>query len=384
MVSQRLAAFGSTIFTEISALSRQHGATDLGQGYPTFEGPQSVKDAAIDGLSNGWNQYPPSMGMDELRTAIADRWHADTGLVVDPDREVTVTSGATEALAATFIGTFDPGDEVILVEPYYDAYPVGCALSGAVPRFVTLHAPGFRLDADALDAVVTPRTRAILINSPHNPTGRVFDRGELEAVADLCRRHDLIAITDEVYERMVYVPDHVRLATLDGMAERTITISSIGKSFSFTGWKTGWAIAVPELTAGIRAAHQFLTFTVPNAMQYGSAAALRIGDDYYADLTHMYRAKRDRLVGGLRRIGLEVYEPEGTYFVLADHRPFGFADDVAFVQHLITRVGVAAIPPSAFYTNSSEGSRLVRFAFCKDDHIIDEALEKLSALAVGG
>ena len=384
MVSQRLAAFGSTIFTEISALSRQHGATDLGQGYPTFEGPQSVKDAAIDGLSNGWNQYPPSMGMDELRTAIADRWHADTGLVVDPDREVTVTSGATEALAATFIGTFDPGDEVILVEPYYDAYPVGCALSGAVPRFVTLHAPGFRLDADALDAVVTPRTRAILINSPHNPTGRVFDRGELEAVADLCRRHDLIAITDEVYERMVYVPDHVRLATLDGMAERTITISSIGKSFSFTGWKTGWAIAVPELTAGIRAAHQFLTFTVPNAMQYGSAAALRIGDDYYADLTRMYRAKRDRLVGGLRRIGLEVYEPQGTYFVLADHRPFGFADDISFVQHLITQVGVAAIPPSAFYTNSSEGSRLVRFAFCKDDHIIDEALEKLSALAAGG
>ncbi len=380
MVSQRLEPFGSTIFTEISALSRQHGATDLGQGYPTFEGPESIKQAAIDGLRSGWNQYPPMMGMAELRTAVADRWHLDTGLDTDPDREITVTSGATEALAATFIGTFDPGDEVILIEPYYDAYPVGCALSGAVPRFVTLHAPDFRLDPEALDAATSDRTRAILINTPHNPTGRVFDRIELEAVADLCRRNDLIAITDEVYERMVYDVEHVRLATLDGMADRTITISSIGKSFSFTGWKTGWAIARPELTAGIRAAHQFLTFTVPNAMQYGSAAALRIDDSYYAELTDMYRSKRDRLVGGLRSIGLEVYEPQGTYFVLADHRPFGFADDVSFVQHLITSVGVAAIPPSAFYTNSDEGSRLVRFAFCKDDEIIDEALEKLAAM----
>ncbi len=380
MVSRRLQPFGSTIFTEISALSREHGATDLGQGYPTFEGPESVKQAAIDGLRNGWNQYPPSMGTAELRAAVADRWQADTGLTVDPDREVTVTSGATEALAATFIGTFDPGDEVILIEPYYDAYPVGCALSGAVPRYVTLHAPDFRLDPEALESAVSSRTKAILINTPHNPTGRVFDRAELEAVADLCRRHDLIAITDEVYERMVYVSDHIRLATLGGMAERTITISSIGKSFSFTGWKTGWAIAVPELTAGIRAAHQFLTFTVPNAMQYGSAAALRIDDSYYGELTDLYRAKRDRLVEGLRRIGLEVYEPQGTYFVLADHRPFGFEDDVSFVHHLITEVGVAAIPPSAFYSISDEGKRLVRFAFCKDDPVIDEALEKLAEM----
>lgn len=380
MVSQRLQAFGSTIFTEISALSREHGATDLGQGYPTFEGPESVKHAAIEGLRSGWNQYPPSMGIEELRLAVADRWRRDTGLDVDPDREITVTSGATEALAATFIGTFDPGDEVILIEPYYDAYPVGCSLSGAVPRYVTLHAPGFRLDPDALESVVSERTRAILINTPHNPTGRVFDRVELEAAADLCRRHDLIAITDEVYERMTYGTDHIRLATLDGMAERTITISSVGKSFSFTGWKTGWAIAPPALTAGIRAAHQFLTFTTPNAMQYGTAEALRIGDSYYAELSAMYQAKRDRLVAGLRSIGLEVYEPQGTYFVLADHRPFGFPDDVSFVQHLITQVGVAAIPPSAFYTNSDEGTRLVRFAFCKDDYIIDEALEKLSAM----
>ncbi len=380
MVSQRLQPFGSSIFTEISALSRQHAATDLGQGYPTFEGPVEVKEAAIEGLRTGWNQYPPSMGLAQLRTAIADRWHLDTGIRVDPDHEVTVTSGATEALAATFIGTFDPGDEIILIEPYYDAYPVGCALSGAVPRFVTLEAPGFRLEPEALERVISPRTRAILVNSPHNPTGRVFDRAEMGAVADLCVRHDLIAITDEVYERMVYVPEHVRLATLPGMRDRTITISSIGKSFSFTGWKTGWAIAPTHLTAGVRAAHQFLTFTTPNAMQYGSAAALRMDDSYYADLTELYRAKRDRLVTGLRSIGMEVFEPEGTYFALADHRRFGFPNDVAFVEHLITEVGVAAIPPSAFYQTTDEGSHLVRFAFCKDDAVIDEALSKLADL----
>lgn len=381
MVSERLRPFGSSIFTEISALSRRHRATDLGQGYPTFEGPVEVKEAAVEGLRSGWNQYPPSMGLVELRTAIADRWHLDTGIEVDPDDEITVTSGATEALAATFIGTFDPGDEIILIEPYYDAYPVGCALSGAVPRFVTLRAPHFRLETEALERAVSPRTRAILVNSPHNPTGRVFDRSEMQAVAELCVRHDLIAITDEVYERMVYVPEHVRLATLPGMRDRTITISSIGKSFSFTGWKTGWAVAPPDLTAGVRAAHQFLTFTTPNAMQYGSAAALRMDDSYYADLSKLYRAKRDRLVSGLRSIGMDVFEPEGTYFALADHRPFGFPNDVAFVEHLITEVGVAAIPPSAFYQTSDEGSHLVRFAFCKDDEVIDEALSKLADLS---
>ena len=380
MVSKRLAPFGSTIFTKISALSRRHGATDLGQGYPTFEGPDSVKQAAIDGLRTGWNQYPPSMGMEVLRSAIADRWRMDTSLTVDPDTEVTVTSGATEALAATFIGTFDPGDEVILIEPYYDAYPVGCALSGAVPVFVTLRAPDFRLEPAALSEAVTERTKAIVVNSPHNPTGRVFDDAELQAVADLCRQHDLIAITDEVYERMVYDVQYTRLAEFDDMSSRTISISSIGKSFSFTGWKTGWAIAQPELTASIRAAHQFLTFTVPTAMQYGSAHALGIGESYYRELTSMYRSKRDRLVAGLVEIGFEVFEPQGTYFVLADHTRFGFDDDVAFVNHLITEIGVAAIPPSAFYSVSDEGRRLVRFAFCKDDRTIDEALEKLSTL----
>jgi len=379
-VASRLAPFGSTVFTEITALARAHGAVDLGQGYPTWEGPDFVKEAAIEAIRHASNQYPPSMGIAELREAIARRWLTDTGMSVDPDTEITVTSGCTEALAATFLGLFEPGDEVILFEPVYDAYPVGCALSGAVPRYVTLHHPGFRLRADDLEAAVTSRTRAVLVNTPHNPTGRVFDRAELAAVADLCRRHDLVAITDEVYERMVYDGEHLRLATFPGMWERTLTLSSIGKSFSLTGWKTGWAIGPEHLTAAVRAAHQFLTFTTPNPMQHGAAAALAAPEDYYEELVAGYRRRRDLLTAGLAELGFEVTVPEGAYYVLADHTGFGFADDVSFVHHLIEDVGVAAIPPSAFYPVSDEGRRLVRFAFCKDEATLGEALRRMQRL----
>ncbi len=379
-VASRLAPFGSTVFTEITALARAHGAVDLGQGYPTWEGPDFVKEAAIEAIRSASNQYPPSMGIPELREAIARRWETDTGLAVDPDTQITVTSGCTEALAAAFLGLFEPGDEVILFEPVYDAYPVGCALSGAVARYVTLHHPGFRIDPEALERVVNPRTRAVLVNTPHNPTGRVFDREELEAVAEICRRHDLIAITDEVYERMVYEGTHLRLATFPGMAERTLTLSSIGKSFSLTGWKTGWAIGPESLTAAVRAAHQFLTFTTPNPMQHGAAAALAAPDAYYDELVAGYRRRRDLLTAGLAELGFDVTVPEGAYYVLADHTPFGFPDDVSFVQHLITEVGVAAIPPSAFYPSSGEGRRLVRFAFCKDEETLGEALRRLRRL----
>ncbi len=379
-VASRLAPFGSTVFTEITALARAHGAVDLGQGYPTWEGPDFVKEAAIEAIRHASNQYPPSMGIAELREAIARRWLTDTGMSVDPDTEITVTSGCTEALAATFLGLFEPGDEVILFEPVYDAYPVGCALSGAVPRYVTLHHPGFRLRADELEAAVTSRTRAVLVNTPHNPTGRVFDRAELAAVADLCRRHDLVAITDEVYERMVYDGEHLRLATFPGMWERTLTLSSIGKSFSLTGWKTGWAIGPEHLTAAVRAAHQFLTFTTPNPMQHGAAAALAAPEDYYVELVAGYRRRRDLLTAGLAELGFEVTVPEGAYYVLADHTRFGFADDVTFVHHLIEDVGVAAIPPSAFYPVSDEGRRLVRFAFCKDEATLGEALRRMQRL----
>ncbi|HSJ26917.1 MAG TPA: aminotransferase class I/II-fold pyridoxal phosphate-dependent enzyme, partial [Acidimicrobiia bacterium] len=319
MVSKRLEPFRVSIFSEITAAAHAAGAVDLGQGYPSWEGPAFAKDEAIRALSEESNQYPPYIGIPELRSAVADRWALDTGMAIDPTSNVTVTSGCTEALSAAFIGTFDPGDEVILFEPVYDAYPVGCALSGAVPRFVTLHSPDWSIDPDELRAAFGPATAAILVNTPHNPTGKVFTADELQLIADLAAEHDALVITDEVYERMAYARDHIRMATLPGMWDRTLTLSSIGKSFSLTGWKTGWAIGPEPLVANVRSAKQFLTFTTPNPMQYGSAAALRAPDSYYVDLRAMYLAKRDRLVAGLDRIGFGVGSPEGAYYVLADH-----------------------------------------------------------------
>jgi aspartate/methionine/tyrosine aminotransferase len=320
------------------------------------------------------------MGIPELREAIANRWRVDTGVEVDPDTQVTVTSGCTEALAATFLGLLDPGDRVVLFEPSYDAYPVGCALAGAEPVYVTLRAPAFGFDEEEVREAFGSGPRMVVVNTPHNPTGRVFTRAELSLIAELCQTHDVIAVTDEVYERMTYEGEHLRLATFSGMADRTVTLSSIGKSFSLTGWKTGWAVAPPALTRGVRAAHQFLTFTTPNPMQHGAAAALGAPDDYYADLVAGYLAKRDRLVSALAGIGFGVAAPEGAYYVLADHTGFGFGDDMAFVDHLIDVIGVAAIPPSVFYHRSTEGSRLVRFAFCKDDSTLEAAIDRLRRL----
>jgi aspartate/methionine/tyrosine aminotransferase len=383
MVAQRLRPFGSTVFTTITAKAREHAAIDLGQGYPSWEGPEFVKQAAVDAIWAQSNQYPPSMGIPALGRAIADRWAVDTQMEIDPAESITVTSGCTEALAATFLGSLDPGDEVILFEPTYDAYPVGCALSGAIPRFVTLHAPDFTFDESELRSVFSDRTRMILVNTPHNPTGRVFRADEMSLIAELARLHDVTVVTDEVYERMVYDGEHIRMATLPGMWDRTLTLSSIGKSFSLTGWKTGWAIGPDHLTAAVRAAHQYLTFTTPNPMQFAAAAALAVGDEYYRDLLDGYRSRRDLLVDGLASVGFDVSTPEGAYYVLADHRRFGFDDDVSFVHHLIEEVGVAAIPPSAFYHRSDQGKSLVRFAFCKDREVLDGALERMSA-SLGG
>ncbi len=380
MVSQRLARFGSTVFTEISALARKHGAIDLGQGFPGWEGPAFVKAEAARALEHESNQYPPSMGIPVLRQAITDRWRKDTAMAIDPDANVTVTSGCTEALAATFLGLFEPGDEVILFEPYYDAYPVGCSLSGAIPRFVTLRPPDFAVHEEELRAAFNQQIRAIVVNTPHNPTGHVFTRAELQLVADLCIEYDVIAITDEVYERIVYDGSHLRLATFPGMWERTLTLSSIGKSFSLTGWKTGWAIGPEPLTGAVRAAHQFLTFTTPNPMQYGSAAAVAAPDAYFDELVASYRSKRDLLAGGLQDLGFDVFTPAGAYYILADHRRFGFADDVSFVHHMVEQAGVAAIPPSAFYSDPADGKDLVRFAFCKTEPVLVEALSRMRAL----
>lgn len=380
-VATRLRPFGSTIFTQVSARALELKAINLGQGFPDFEGPDFVKQAAKAGIDHQSNQYPPSMGIPALREAVAARFEEQTGRAVDPNRQVTITSGCTEALAASFLGLLEPGDSVILLQPWYDCYPVGCALAGATPRYVTLRPPEFRLPEAELRAAFEEGARAIVINTPHNPTGRVFSRRELDLVAELCISHDVMAFTDEVYEHIRFdgVP-HLSLAAWPGMWERTVTMSSVGKSFSLTGWKTGWAVAPEDLTAGVRAAHQFLTFTTPNPMQYGSAAALAAPPEYFEDLQAFYTTRRDLLAEGLDRLGFGVYLPQGTYFLMADHRPFGFADDVSFVTHLIEEVGVAAIPPSGFYQDPVDGAELVRFAFCKSEEMLRGALERMKAL----
>ncbi len=379
--SHRLQAFGQTIFTEMSRLAIEHDAVNLGQGFPNFDGPDFIKDAAVDAMRAGKNQYAPLSGVPSLRRAIAGRFTSRTGIEVDPDAHVTVTSGCTEALASSFLGLIDPGGEVVIVEPFYDSYPADVALAGAIPRFVTLSPPHFELDEEALRAAFGPKTKAILINTPHNPTGRVFSRDELQLVADLCKQHDAIAITDEVYEDLVFEGSHLSLAQLDGMWERTLTLSSLGKTFSLTGWKVGWAVGPAALTQGIRAAHQFITFATATPLQHGAAAALRAPRSFYDELIGAYRRRRDLLTDGLRSLGFDVFAPEGTYFVLADHTRFGFSDDVAFARHMVTDIGVAVIPPSAFYHRRVDGKSLVRFAFCKDESTIERALERMTKLS---
>jgi aspartate/methionine/tyrosine aminotransferase len=379
-IAERVQPFGETIFTEFSRLAIEYKAVNLGQGFPNFDGPKFVLDAAAEAMHAGHNQYARMFGVPALNHAIAARFGKDSGLAVDPEREVTVTSGCTEALAATFLGLVNPGDEVILFEPYYDSYRACVAFAGATPRFVALRPPDFSFDEGELRNAFSQRTRAILVNTPHNPTGKVFTRSELELIARLCIEHDALAITDEVYEKIIFDAEHVRMATLEGMRERTVTLSSLGKTFSLTGWKIGWAIAPPELTKGIRGAHQFLTFATATPFQHAAAVALAAPESYYTELRTMYRSKRDLLVKGLADIGFLVHVPDGSYFILADHTPFGFADDVSFCRHLVKEIGVAAIPPTSFYERKELGRSLVRFAFCKTDESLREALTRLTAL----
>jgi aspartate/methionine/tyrosine aminotransferase len=374
-VSKRLQPFGVTIFTEMTELANRFGAINLGQGFPSWDGPDFVKEAATAAMAGGLDQYPPSPGLPALREAVARRYGPLLGRTLDPGTEVTITSGCTEALAASFLGLVDPGDEVILIEPYYDSYPADLVMAGAIPRYVTLRPPDFRLDLDELASVFSPQTRAVMVNTPHNPTGRVFDQGELEGIANLCRRYDAIALCDEVYEELVFESEHLRMAKLEGMWERTVTMSSVGKTFSLTGWKVGWAVAPAALTAGVRAAHQFLTFTTPTPVQAGTAAALGAPPEFYADLRDGYRAKRDLLVGGLRQVGLDAFLPEGTYFVMAGVEG---VDGRSFCLRLVEEARVAAIPASAFYHQPGPGDGLVRFAFCKDEATLTEAIARMT------
>jgi len=371
--STRLDGFGTTIFTEMTALAQETGAINLGQGFPDEDGPPEVIAAAIDALRSGHNQYAPLPGVPVLREAILAHQRARYGL--DPE-DVQVTFGATEAIAAALLGLCDDGDDVVVLEPYYDSYAAAIAFAGATRRPVTLRAPDFALDTGALQAAVTPRAKALLLNTPHNPTGRVLTRAELQAVAGVCVEHDLICIADEVYEHLVYDGEHVPIATLAGMADRTLTISSIGKTFSVTGWKVGWASGPADLVAATRATKQYLTFAGGTPLQHASAAALGLlpahGDALAAEL----KGKRDRLCAGLRAAGLEPLVPQGTYFVNVDVG----SDGVQFCRELPERCGVVAIPTGVFYDDTSAGSSLVRFAFCKRDEVIDEAASRLARL----
>ncbi|AWB91033.1 pyridoxal phosphate-dependent aminotransferase [Aeromicrobium chenweiae] len=386
--SSRIAGLGTTIFAEMSALAARTGAVNLGQGFPDTDGPDDVVDRAVQALRGGRNQYAPGTGVPELRSAIAAHQQRFYGLAVDPDTEVAVTTGATEAVAAALLGLVDPGDEVIALEPYYDSYVAVLQMSGAVRRPVTLRAPDFRLPIDELRAAVTPRTTAILLNTPHNPTGSVLRRDELEAVAAIAIEHDLVVITDEVYEHLTFdgLP-HIPIATLPGMAERTLTISSAGKTFSFTGWKIGWATGPAPLVRAMLGAKQFLTYTSGSPLQPAIAHALGADDAYFTDLSTRLQSQRDLLSDGLRQVGFEVFVPEGTYFVTTDIRPLGFEDGLDFCRRLPDRVGVAAIPHQVFYDPATPadgpdnpGRPLVRWAFCKRPEVLREAVDRLGAL----
>jgi N-succinyldiaminopimelate aminotransferase len=390
----KYASFGTSVFAEMSRLAVEHQAINLGQGFPDFDGPEAVKDAAITAIRAGDNQYAVSAGQPALRRAVAAHAQRFYGQAVDPDREVTVTSGATEALFAAVLALVSPGDEVIFFEPFYDSYVPDVLMAGGVPHFVPLRAPlaagaEWTYDADELAAAFNDRTRLLLLNTPHNPTGKVFSPAELGHIAALCQQWDVLVIADEVYEHLVYPgAAHCRLALLPGMSERTLTVSSHGKTFGFTGWKVGWVIAAPELTAAVRRVHQFVTFATSTPFQAAAAAALALDDRYYQSLADTYQARRDYLAGVLAQAGLRVSVPQGTYFIMADFSGLAAApataltDDVAFCRWLTTEVRVAAIPPSAFYSEAHKPltRHWARFAFCKRQETLEAAAERLLAL----
>ncbi|UPZ30382.1 pyridoxal phosphate-dependent aminotransferase [Streptomyces sp. LRE541] len=394
LLNRRLAEFGTTIFAEMSALALSTGSINLGQGFPDTDGPEEVREAAVRALRDGrGNQYPPGPGVPELRDAVAAHQERRYGLTYDPGTEVLVTAGATEAIAATLLALLEPGDEVIALEPYYDSYAACIAMAGGTRVPVTLRPHEetgddgvvrrrFRLDLDELRDAVTDNTRLLLLNTPHNPTGTVLTREELTAIAELAVERDLLVVTDEVYEHLVFGgAEHVPLATLPGMRGRTVSIGSAGKTFSFTGWKVGWVTASPELVTAVRSAKQFLTYVSSGPFQYAVAEALALPDTYFDAFRADMLAKRDLLSAGLAEAGFAVFRPAGTYFVTTDIRPLGVSDGFAFCRALPERAGVVAIPNAVFYDHRDAGAPFVRFAFCKRTSVLEEAVSRLKTLA---
>ncbi|HWO92936.1 MAG TPA: aminotransferase class I/II-fold pyridoxal phosphate-dependent enzyme [Methylomirabilota bacterium] len=365
------------------ALNGAERAINFAQGFPDFATDPRILEAAALALRDGFNQYATTWGAPQLRQAVARKQGVAWGREVDPESEVTVSCGATEAMIAAMLAAVDPGDEVIIFEPFYENYGPDCILSGATPRYVTLRPPDWSFDPDALRSAFTSKTRAIVVNTPHNPTGKVFSRSELEVIAQLCVEHDVIAITDEIYEHLVYRGSHVSMATLEGMADRTITISGASKTFSVTGWRVGWIVAPADLTGGIRKVHDFLTVGAAHPLQIAIASALELPASFYVELVGDYRERRDALVTGLQECGLQATMPDGAYYVMAGIAGFGFDDDTAMARHLIEQFAVATVPASSFYHDPQVGRGYLRFSFPKRLETIERGLAALRSLQPG-
>jgi aspartate/methionine/tyrosine aminotransferase len=386
ILSRKAESFTESVIREMTrlnlALNGPEKAVNFAQGFPDFPASAEIIEAAKRALDEGYNQYATTWGAPQLRKAIAAKQSRWWGRTVDPDSEVTVACGATEAMIAALLAAVDPGDEVVVFEPFYENYGPDCILSGAVPRYVALRAPDWSFDEGELRAAFSARTRAIVVNTPHNPTGKVFSREELTLIARLCQEHDAIAITDEIYEHLVYRGEHISVATLPGMADRTITISGASKTYSVTGWRVGWLIAPPALSAGIRKVHDFLTVGAAHPLQVAVATALGFPDSFYDSLLEEYRERRDAIMAGLLEIGFDVRPPDGAYYVMAGIRRFGFDDDVAFARHLIEKVAVATVPASSFFHDPALGRSQVRFSFPKRMDTLNRGLDALRAISL--
>ncbi len=379
-LNARLQGYSSTIFSEMSALAVTTGSINLGQGFPDVDGPASIKQAAIRAIEAGHNQYPPGIGISELRSAIASHQKRYYGIDVDPESEILVTAGATEAIAACLLSLCETGDEVVMFEPYYDSYAACTAMAGAQRRVVQLRAPDWTFEPEALERAITSRTRLIMVNTPHNPTGKVFSLSELRVIADVALRHDLVVVTDEVYEHLTFELPHLALASLPGMAERTVTISSAAKTFSVTGWKVGWACANAQLIAAIRSAKQFLTYVNAAPFQHAIAQGLDECDDYLVEAAQVLRHKRDLLSEGLNAAGFEVFSSPGTFFLTTDITPVSDEDSYAFCLELPKRCGIVAVPSSVFYDDKGAGQHFVRWMFSKRTEVLEEAVDRLGRL----
>jgi aspartate/methionine/tyrosine aminotransferase len=380
--SVKAASFTESVIREMTRLSDLHDAINLGQGFPDFPAPFELKEAAARAIDEDHNQYPVTWGVPAFREAIAQTYHRRYGMRIDPDTEVCVTCGSTEAMIASMLGLVDAGDEVVIFEPFYENYGPDVIMTGATPRTVQLHAPDWTFDETELAAAFNGRTRAIVLNSPNNPTGKVFSREELEAIARLCLTWDAIAITDEIYEHITYDGhEHVPIATIDGMRERTVTISALSKTYAVTGWRVGWAVADARLTAGIRVVHDFLTVAAAAPLQHAGIAALKMPQTYYDRMRLDYAKRRETMLRVLREAGFDVRSPEGAYYVMADIGHLGFEDDTAAAVHLVENVGVASVPGSSFFSNPADGHRLLRFAFPKKLGTLEAAGERLRAFA---